>query len=315
MGQWVWNHANAAIPEGHGRPRPASGADWGLTVRPAYAPLGMIPRHEPRRRHPAQVYRLRRALAASAVVIVVGLGWNTFGADGGEEAAPPTTSSSTTTTLPALPACAEGEEITGRDPRQEWATILVDTTRALPATYGPPDLHNISEAGFPFTAGQALRGFVMPDLSELREAAAANGTPISILASYRSYPSQVDLYNRRVDQLGASEAGSRVARPGHSEHQLGTTIDITAQGATDVDQSFGASPTGQWIASNAHEYGFILSYPSGASTSTCYDFEPWHLRYVGRDHAAAIIDAGITLRQYLWNLEQQAIAATTVPAP
>ena len=275
----------------------------------------MIP--QPRRRHPAQVYRLRRALAASAVVIVGAVGWQAVGGDGGEEAAPTTTSSSTTTTLPPVPACADGEEVTGKDPKQAWATILVDTTRSLPGTYGPPDLHNISDAGFPFTEGQALRGFVMADLSALREAAAANGTPIGILASYRSFPTQVDLFNRRVDQLGASEAGSRVARPGHSEHQLGTTIDISEAGATDVDQSFGASPTGQWIASNAHKFGFILSYPAGASAKTCYDFEPWHLRYVGRDEAAAIIDAGITLREFLWNLEQQAVAATatTVPAP
>ncbi|MDP1818357.1 MAG: M15 family metallopeptidase [Acidimicrobiales bacterium] len=261
----------------------------------------------------AQVYRLRRAVAASALVVVAGVGWQAVGSDGGEEAAPTTTTSSTTTTLPALPACAEGEEITSRDPDQDWATILVDTARALPATYGPPDLHNISQAGFPFTEGQALRGLVMDDLAAMRQAAEANGTPIGVLASYRSYPTQVDLFTRRVDQLGASEAGSRVARPGHSEHQLGTTIDVAEQGALDVDQSFGASPTGQWIASNAHEYGFILSYPAESSATTCYDFEPWHLRYVGRDHAAAVIDSGVTLRQYLWDLEQR--GTTTPPVP
>ena len=253
---------------------------------------------------------MRRAIAASAVVIVGALGWQLVGSGGGEGASPTTTSSSTTTTLPELPACTVGEVISGQDPKQEWNTILVDTNIAIPATFGPPDLHNISDAGFPLTDGLALRGFVMDDLSDLRQAASDNGTPIKLLASYRSYPAQQDLFTRRVDELGGSEAGSRVARPGHSEHQLGTTLDITSEGLSDVDQAWGASPTGQWIASNAFKYGFIVSYPAGASASTCYDFEPWHLRYVGIGQAASVIDAGVTLREYLWRLQQQGAAAT-----
>jgi D-alanyl-D-alanine carboxypeptidase len=132
----------------------------------------------------------------------------------------------------------------------------------------------------------------VPDLDALRQAAAANGTPLGILAGYRSYPQQQDLYERRVDELGDAEAGSRVARPGHSEHQLGTTIDVTSAGETDVDQSWGATPPGQWVATNAHKYGFLLSYPPDASDRTCYDYEPWHLRYVGRELAADVIDSG-----------------------
>ena len=80
---------------------------------------------------------------------------------------------------------------------------------------------------------------MLEDLNALREAAAANGTPLSVLAGYRSHQRQADLYERRVEELGDTEAGSRVARPGHSEHQLGTTIDVTTEGETDVDQSWG----------------------------------------------------------------------------
>jgi D-alanyl-D-alanine carboxypeptidase len=267
----------------------------------------------PPRRHAPQVYRIRRAIAATGFVLVLALGWQLV-ASGGEDAAPPPTSTSTSTTIPALPACVDDpaqDVVTGVDPKEQWATIRVDTQVKLPPGYGPPDLHNISEAGFPFTEGLALRGFVMDDLAALREEAVANGTPIRIIAAYRSYQSQEDLYARRVDELGASEAGSRVARPGHSEHQLGTTIDITSEELADVDQSWGASPAGQWIAGHAHEFGFILSYPSDASASTCYDFEPWHLRYVGRDHAATVIAQRLTLRGYLWNLEQ----GVTYPPP
>jgi D-alanyl-D-alanine carboxypeptidase len=260
----------------------------------------------PRRRHSPQVYRTRRAIAATVLVVLLAVAWKAVGPGGGEAAAPTTTSSSTTTTLPALPKCVDGEVISGQDPKNGWATILVDTQLSIPATYGPPDLHNISDAGFPFTDGVALRGFVMADLKALREAAAANGTPIKVIVGYRSYQRQEDLYARRTDELGASEAGSRVARPGHSEHQLGTTLDITSENLTDVDQSWGATPTGQWIASHAHEYGFILSYPADASGATCYDFEPWHLRYVGREEAADVIKQRLTLREYLWNLQQKA---------
>jgi len=255
------------------------------------------------RREPAHVYRLRRAVAATVLVIVVfgilrlaGVGTS----DDDTEAAGTTTSSTTTTTIPDPPACTTGDVVTQEDPATAWATLIVDTERALPAEYAPSDLENISEGGFPFTDGLALRGLVMDDLNAMREAAAANGTPLSILAAYRSYAQQADLFERRVDEMGTSEAGGRVARPGHSEHQLGTTLDVTTEGAIDVDQAWGASPTGQWVASNAHKYGFLISYPSGASALTCYDYEPWHLRYVGRELAQQVIESGLTLRHHLY---------------
>lgn len=266
------------------------------------------------------MYRLRRAVVATVLVICVFGVLRVTGVAGGGDgsAATTTTASTTTTTIPAPPACTDGDVVVAEDPAAAWATILVDTERAIPSSYAPGDLENISEAGFPFTPGMALRGLVMDDLSALREAAAANGTPLSIIAPYRSYAQQADLFERRVGELGSAEAGSRVARPGHSEHQLGTAVDVTDEGATDVDQSWGASPAGQWVASHAHEFGFLLSYPAGADTRTCYDFEPWHLRYVGRDLAAAVIDSGLTLREYLWAYAPPAPVAapsTTTTAP
>lgn len=272
----------------------------------------MIPYRPNHRREPAQVYRLRRAIVATVTVLMVfGVLRLTGLAGGGSDVASATTTTAptTTTTLRPAPACAEGDVVIPDDPTGGWSTIIVDIERSLPTSYAPPDLQNISEAGFPFTDGLALRGLVMADLRALREAAAANGTPLSILAGFRSYAKQVDLFARRVDEMGSSEAGSRVARPGHSEHQLGTTLDVTDEGATDVDQSWGASPAGQWVASHAHEFGFLISYPAAAEPRTCYDFEPWHLRYVGREVAAAVIDSGLTLREYLYAIAPPAAAA------
>lgn len=287
---------------------------WGEAPAVPTLAAAMHPHRPAHRREPSQVYRLRRALAATAVVLVLFAVLNLVGAVGGgsnEEAAITTTSESTTTTIPPVPACAEGEVQVPEDAAIEWATIMVDTARALPEAYAPDDLHNIADAGFPFTDGLAVRSLVVGDLDALRQAAADNGTPLSILAGSRTYPQQADLYARRVDELGDTEAGSRVARPGHSEHQLGTTIDVTTEGDADVDQSWGATPHGQWVATNAHKYGFLLSYPMDASDRTCYDYEPWHLRYVGREMAADVITSGLSLREYLWQLHPVDITTTT----
>jgi len=270
--------------------------------------------HRPvHRREPAHVYRLRRALAATGAVVVAFAVLNLLSSSGqgGEGAATTSTSESTTTTIPPVPACADGEVQVLEDPSASWATVMVDTARAMPAAYGPNDLRNIADAGFPFTDGLAVRSLMVSDLDALRQAAADNGTPLSILAAYRSHAQQADLFERRVDELGNTQAGSRVARPGHSEHQLGTAIDVTTEGDTDVDQSWGATPQGQWVATNAHKYGFLLSFPIDASDRTCYDYEPWHLRYVGREMSADVIASGLSLREYLWQLNPVDITTTT----
>jgi D-alanyl-D-alanine carboxypeptidase len=272
----------------------------------------MEPHRPAHRREPAHVYRVRRALAATAVVLAGFAAANltgVVGGDGGGRTSPTTVPATTTSTVPPLPACVEADVLVPDDPASAWATVLVDTGRALGEGYHPNDLHNIADAGFPFTDGLAVRQLVLADLTALREAADANGTPLSIIAAYRSYAQQVSLFERRVDELGDSEAGSRVARPGHSEHQLGTTIDVTSEGETDVDQSWGATPTGQWVATHAHEYGFLLSYPLDGEERSCYDYEPWHLRYVGRELASDVIDSGLTLREYLWRLHPVDITA------
>ena len=284
---------------------------WAARPLPTLA-CAMEPYRPAHRREEPHVYRFRRAVAATVGVLVLFAVVNAtgvVGGDGDEEAAPTTTSETTTTTIPPVPACTEADVVVPDDPGAQWSTVLVDTARALPPDFAPGDLRNIADAGFPFTDGLAVRELVLEDLSALREAAAANGTPLTVLAAHRSYAQQADLYERRVGELGDSEAGSRVARPGHSEHQLGTTIDVTTEGEADVDQSWGATPTGQWVATNAHEYGFLLSYPLDASDRTCYDYEPWHLRYVGRELAAAVIESGLTLREHLWQLDPVDITA------
>jgi zinc D-Ala-D-Ala carboxypeptidase len=210
----------------------------------------------------------------------------------------------TTTTLPP-PPCEAGDEPVERDPTTDWATTVIDTGHRLAPDFAPGDLVDVNQAGF--DSHDRVRSFVIADLAALGEAAEANGTPIVVISAYRSYDYQANLFANRTDEVGEAEAALRTARPGHSEHQLGTAIDVLDPGVGDLTAAFAQTPAGQWVAAHAHEYGFVPSYPDGARDRTCYDFEPWHLRYVGRDIAAEIHESGLTARE--WMLADRADAA------
>lgn len=217
-------------------------------------------------------------------------------------AAPTTTvSTSTTTTIPPPPDCrpgADGPEVVDIDPDDGWATAIIDPGRRLPEDYTPSDLVDATEAGFAST--DQVRAIIVDDLAALRAAAEANGSPIVMISGYRSFSYQQTLFDRQVIQVGEEEAALRTARPGHSEHQLGTVIDVLDPGVGDLTPAFAETPAGQWLAANAHEYGFVVSYPDGARDTSCYEFEPWHLRYVGRERAAEIHESGLTPREWMW---------------
>lgn len=275
-----------------------------------------IPPPPPPRRPPPHVYWRRRILVVFVLTGLIALTFSLVGRMGGDD--PPnaidsttttstadtstttsTTTTTTTTTLPEPPPCVRGDIETTEDPSTQWATVIVDTERRLPEGFTPTGLTSLSEAGFDATWLE-VRDILIDDLRQLGEAAEANGTPLAVLAAYRSFTQQADILAQRITELGEEEAHRRAARPGHSEHQLGTTVDVTSAGLFDVDQAWGASETGRWVAANAHLFGFIISYPEGREEVTCYAFEPWHLRYVGRSLAAEVHASGLTLREYLF---------------
>ena len=112
------------------------------------------------------------------------------------------------------------------------------------------------------------------------------GLKMQSQSAYRSYGAQVSTYNNWVAQLGQKGADLTSARPGHSEHQTGLAMDISALPAKcSLDQCFADTPQGKWLAKNAWKYGFILRYPEGMTDITGYEFEPWHYRFVGKDLA------------------------------
>ncbi|MGH2474923.1 MAG: M15 family metallopeptidase, partial [Candidatus Limnocylindrales bacterium] len=182
------------------------------------------------------------------------------------------------------------------DPAAEWATTVVDTRHRLPPEFAPADLVEVNQAGF--DSHDQVRSFVVADLAALRLAAEANGTPIVVVSAYRSFAYQEGLFRDEAARVGEDRAAAGVARPGHSEHQLGTALDVLNPEAGELSAAFADTPAGQWVAAHAHEYGFVLSYPADAQDRSCYEFEPWHLRYVGRDIAAQIHASGLSPREW-----------------
>ena len=182
----------------------------------------------------------------------------------------------------------------------DWYRSLLDTIYMLPTDYFPGDLVDTSAASL--NSGYAVRSFVVADLAAMVDAARADGTPLAVVSGFRSYAQQQSTFDHWVGVGGYEQALRTSARPGHSEHQLGTSLDFTSLGggAPWEYSDWATTPAGGWMAANAWRYGFVMSYPAGSFAVTGYDYEPWHYRYVGRDMAAAVHNSGLPLRQYMW---------------
>jgi D-alanyl-D-alanine carboxypeptidase len=147
----------------------------------------------------------------------------------------------------------------------------------------------------------SVRAFVIDDLRAMASAAVDAGVPFTVQSAYRSFTRQAAVFDGWVASAGEASALRSSARAGHSEHQLGTTLDLRVEGGPEPwNGSFATTPTGHWLRDNAWHYGFIVSYPEGSDDVTCYAGEAWHVRYVGRDEAAAVSASGVTLREWLW---------------
>ena len=132
-------------------------------------------------------------------------------------------------------------------------------------------------------------------LEELFQVAKSENINLIGSSAYRSYKSQVRVLKDEISSKGVDYANKYVAKPGKSEHQSGLSIDVTNE-ARCFDKT---SPEAQWLANNAYRFGFILRYPEGKEDITGYNYEPWHIRYVGKDAAKEIYEKNITLEEYL----------------
>lgn len=200
----------------------------------------------------------------------------------------------------ALPACGYEDRPTAYTAYSDWQYTLLDTLYKLPADYAPTDLVPLRQAGL--ASDLLVRAIIIDDLRALVADARAAGHPLAVQSAYRSYNYQVRTFDYWVNLNGREAALASSARAGHSEHQLGTAVDFRSQDgppAWDLDD-WADTPAGAWTVANAWRYGFVLSYPRGSRDITCYVYEPWHYRYMGRELAAQIHDSGLTLREWLW---------------
>ncbi len=215
---------------------------------------------------------------------------------------------------PTLPACKVADVLTKYRWPTQWPRTLLDSTYRLSSTFKPTDLRSTSYAGL--NSGFYVRSLIIGDLRAMAAAARSAGARFSVQSAFRSYATQKSTFDYWVRVHGMAVALKESARAGHSEHQLGTALDFRSYGGSAPWNytDWATTKAGAWLKTNAWRYGFVMSYPKGKTSVTCYTYEPWHYRYVGRPRAAIIRASGLTLREFLWR-EQNTPAPTPIPTP
>lgn len=173
---------------------------------------------------------------------------------------------------PSAPATSNGSGFT-----YVQGVLIVNKKYSVPSTYNPG------------VNGTAYAAYV-----NLKNAAESAGYSMPLLSGFRSYSTQVGLYNRYVSMYGQATADTFSARPGHSEHQTGLAFDVGS-----IDDNYGNTAAGKWLANNCHKFGFIIRYPYGKQGITGYQYEPWHIRYLGNPLATNVYNSGLCLEEYL----------------
>ena len=203
--------------------------------------------------------------------------------------APPTTAA----TVPPPPPAFDRGLRSIDDPDSTW--VVVNKLRPLvPLAYAPADLVDVG-------GGLQLRAEAAQAVAALRAEAAAAGLDIAVQSAYRSFERQQDLFGNSAARFGVAGAELRSARPGFSEHQTGLAVAVGG-GGCDIERCFGDTAEGRWVVTNAHRTGFLVRYPLGSEAVTGYQYEPWHLRYVGPELATEMHETGVATLEELFGL-------------
>lgn len=168
------------------------------------------------------------------------------------------------------------------EPGSIWQ--VVNKQRLLPTSYVPANLvtANIPLRIDPNEEQMHISQIINDQLKKMTDDAAKQGFKLVLASGYRSASYQDGLYNSYVADKGQAYADATSARPGASEHQTGLAVDLSAgDKSCELEKCFGETQEGKWLATNGYRYGFIVRYPQGKTNITGYDYEPWHLRYVG----------------------------------
>lgn len=224
-----------------------------------------------------------------------------------EPAQPDTTPSSSPVSTPDPSSSEPPKNQTGKQDtvqvvaEPQDVAVLVNKTNRLPEGYIPDDLVEPA-VDFIFKEKlekRKLRKVAAEALEQLFAGAEQDGIFLAGVSGYRSQATQEILFNSYAKKSGAEAANKYSAKPGFSEHQTGLAIDVSSStGQCAAEDCFAGTDEAVWLAENAAEYGFIIRYPQGKDEITGYQYEPWHLRYVGVEIATEIADEAITLEEY-----------------
>jgi D-alanyl-D-alanine carboxypeptidase len=177
--------------------------------------------------------------------------------------------------------------------------VLVDRSHSLPSDYVPKDLVPLQDHRIPTLGKEVLRREAAENLGYLVQGATADGEKLVVASAYRSYEDQ-QLSHERLMSVFGTEADGMSAAPGHSQHQLGTAVDLTNAAADfQLSVSFARTSAYRWLEHHAREYGFVMAYPRGKEEQTGYQWEPWHYRYVGVEDAKRLESSDLSLQEYL----------------
>lgn len=207
------------------------------------------------------------------------------------------------TDAPTKPAIATAGEEDGYAvvAQPESVTVLVDKQYKLPDGYEPSDLV-YPDVRFTFSEKidkRKMRQEAANALEDLFAGAEKDGIYLAGVSAYRSQETQKSLFNRYVEKDGLEKALTYSAFPGTSEHQTGLAIDVSgSDGKCAAEDCFGGTPEAEWLAEHAPEYGYIIRYPKGKDAITGYKYEPWHIRYVGKELAQELDEKDLTLEEY-----------------
>lgn len=185
--------------------------------------------------------------------------------------------------------------------------FLVNRTYVISSDYVPADL---TKPDVQMTSSNIkMRAEAAQALEEMFKAAKEEmGYTLVAISGYRSYGQQSSIFSRKVENVGKKAAMLLVAPPGASEHQLGLAMDLGCKRNTSLTESFVHTPEGAWVAENAHRFGYIIRYKEEWTDITGYSYEPWHVRYVGKEHAERIYALDIPLEYYIAQLREAQFA-------
>lgn len=196
-----------------------------------------------------------------------------------------------------LPAVAFSEETHDPELVLGGNLFLINREHPIGKDYSPRDLVEPKVLG----GGEATR--MRPEaaaaLEEMFATAKEEGLFLAAVSGYRSYGQQASIFDRKLQKVDRQTAQRTVAPPGCSEHQLGLAMDLGTKKEIRLTAAFGDTPEGRWVAANAHRFGFIIRYKTEWEDVTGYAWEPWHIRYVGKDHAKKIFELNIPLEEYI----------------